>query len=229
MFSALINGQYRGNMSTIESPAGVIARRIERKTIMNRKTKTLSAIILVAALSVSTAEAVADSLPPGILACANEKDVMVRLACYDREVAALVALPPAPVAPPPIAVVPSVAPQTDRAPVQADAPSPVVAATTAPQANVGNSTEPKPASDGVADFGYDQPVETITAKVVEIRKRPYGEMVMRLDNGQTWEQKHVDRRFKLSVGDTVTIKKGKVSGYRLSGSGNKTIQVTRRK
>ncbi len=218
-------------MSTIENPVGVIARRIEGKTIMNRKTMILSAIILATtgfASPVSSAQASADSLPPGILACANEKDVMVRLACYDREVAALVALPPAPAAPPPMAVVPSVAPQTDRAPVKADAPPPVVAAT-APQANVGNSTEPKPASEGVADFGYDQPVETITAKVVEIRKRPYGEMVMRLDNGQTWEQKHVDRRFKLSVGDTVTIKKGKVSGYRLSGSGNKTIQVTRRK
>ena len=183
---------------------------------------TLSTIIIFAAgtgLPMATVQADADSLPPRILACANEDDVMVRLACYDREVAALVALPPMPVAPPKSADTPSVAPAKGRAVAQADAPT---AAVPVPPAT-------KPAAVEKAGFGYDRKFEGVTALVIEIRKHPYGELIIRLDNGQVWEQNHVDRRFKLRVGETVTIKKGTFSGYRLSGSSNRSIQVTRRK
>ncbi len=189
---------------------------------MNRKTMTLSTIIIVAAgtgLPMATVQADADSLPTGILACANEDDVMVRLACYDREVAALVALPPMPVAPPKSADTPSVAPAKGRAVALADAPT---AAVPVPPAT-------KPAAEEKVGFGYDRHIEGITASVVEIRERPYGELIIRLDNGQVWEQSHVDRRFKLRIGETVTIKKGAFSGYRLSGTSNRSIQVTRRK
>jgi|GEM_PF-773142 len=191
---------------------------------MNRKTMTLAAITLLLAgpgLPLATVQAAADSIPPGILACANESDVMVRLACYDREVAAAVALPPAPVAPPPVTSAPPVAPQADRAPVPTAAPVPVAAVAATPA--------PIPEAEDKDGFGYDKRLENITAEVVDIRKRPYGELVIYLDNDQVWEQDHVDRRFRLSVGETVTIKKGTFAGYRLSGDGNKSIQVTRRK
>jgi len=192
---------------------------------------TLSVIILGTtgfSMSVSSAEAAADSLPSAMLACASEQDVMARLSCYDREVAVLVASPPTPATPPLVVVSPSAAPQSNRVSDLADTSAPVVA-TSVPQVIVANSPAPKPAAAEAAGFGYERELETLSATVVQIRKRPYGEMIILLDNGQTWEQKHVDRRFKLSVGDTVTIKKGKVAGYRLSGSGNKTIQVSRLK
>lgn len=192
---------------------------------MNRKTITLSAIILITtgfALPESGAQAAADLLPPGILACASEQDVMVRLACYDREVAALVASPPAPVMKPSsVAKLPPEAPQAVLAPVAASAPVPVEVASAA--------AAPKAAAEDKGGFGFDRGVENITAKVVNIRKRPYGELVIYLDNNQVWEQDHVDRRFKVSIGETVTIKKGSFAGYRLSGDSNRSIQVTRRK
>ena len=40
-------------------------------------------------------------------------------------------------------------------------------------------------------------------------------MVISLDNDQIWIQKAPDRRFNIRIGDTITIKKGKLSGYRL--------------
>lgn len=199
---------------------------------MNRKTMALSAIIVVAAGSSSplaSAQAVENRVPPRILACASEQDVMVRLACYDREVAVLVARPPAPSTPPPVPMSPSAVPQADRVALPAETTAAAAVVATVPPAHVDSSPEPKTAAAAATGFGYDRQSESVTATVVKIRKRPYGELIVSLDNGQIWEQKHVDRRFKLHVGDTVTITRGKVSGYRMSGNANKTIQVTRRK
>jgi len=191
----------------------------------------LSAIIAVAAGSgspLAIAQDVENRVPPRILACASEQDVMVRLACYDREVAVLVARPPSPSTPPPVTVFPSAASQADRMALPAETTAGAAVATV-PLAHVDSSPEHKTAAPDATGFGYDRQLESLTATVVKIRKHPYGELIVSLDNGQIWEQEHVDRRFKLRVGDTVTIRRGKVSGYRLSGKANKTIQVTRRK
>jgi len=168
----------------------------------------------------------AESVPPQILACANERDVMVRLACYDREVAALVALPPEAAthsSPPVRQSVPAVAVTDAPAPAPVRAPDPAPA----PGARVAPAPEPQPKDQ--AGFGFDPRAENISATVTKIRKRPYGELRIWLDNGQVWEQDHLDRRFKLRVGEIITVKKGAFSGYRLSGNGNRSIQVTRRK
>ena len=168
---------------------------------MNRKITYLSAITIGIAslLSDASAQSASNVVPAKILACADELDVMQRLSCYDREVAAAQlaseARPPAP----PVAETP--------VPTIAEAPA---------------------SSEAEAEFGLDVPAEAIVAVIVEIRERPYGELVIRLDNGQVWEQKHVDRGFRLRIGETVTISEGAVSGYRLSGSGNRSIQVRRR-
>ena len=91
--------------------------------------------------------------------------------------------------------------------------------------------EPVPDQDSGDDFGLpDEGPNEITAKVANIMKRPYGEMVILLDNGQIWEQKHRDSRFRLDIGDDVTIAEGLISGYRLSGGNrNNSIQVERLK
>jgi hypothetical protein len=209
---------------------------------MDRKTKTLAVITLIAVISGMPAAGVqtsGKSLPPEILACANEVDVMVRLSCYDREIAALKTTTVAP----DLAVTPTATATATPILIENEnaAPIPVLVETkpvaaTASQAVTettpvapAETREPEQESDSVAQFGFERPREDITAAVASIRKRPYGELIISLDNGQVWEQKHTDRRFKLRIGETVTIKKSKVAGYRLSGDSNRSIQVVRRK
>lgn len=216
---------------------------------MNRKTTYLSVIAVAIGSFISTTDAqtTTSALPAEILACADEVDVMRRLSCYDREVAAArmpsEAPPDAPAAPQPVAETPL--PIAEPAPAVPDASVPAevtpvaapVAATATvaevfeaapvPDTSKANAQPPPQSSGGIDDFGYDRPLEEVTATVVEIRERPYGELIIRLDNGQVWEQKHLDRRFRLSVGETVTVKKGPVAGYRLSGKSNRSIQVER--
>jgi len=183
---------------------------------MNRKTTYLSAITIGIASLLSDASAQSASIvvPAEILACADELDVMQRLSCYDREVAAAQLASEAPPPSPQPAAATQLA-KPEPTPSVAETPVPTIAETPAP-------------SETEAAFGLNAPVKDIVAIVVEIRERPYGELVIRLDNGQIWEQKHVDRRFRLRTGETVTISKGAISGYRLSGSGNRSIQVRRR-
>lgn len=69
----------------------------------------------------------------------------------------------------------------------------------------------------------------MTSNVARIRERPYGELIIYLENGPIWEQKHRDSRFRLKSGESVTISKSAVAGYRLSGNSNNSIQVERLK
>lgn len=200
------------------------------------------ALIFGLPISVTCAQPPTNSLPAEILACADKKEVIERLSCYDREVAAARARTESPVAPPIVAEMPApIAKPVPAAPMNDVAvPAPVEAApvavavvetavaTAAPAAAGNKPAEPPPPLTSKEDeFGYDRPMEEITAAVVAIRERPYGELVISLDNGQVWEQKHADRRFRLDIGETVTVKKGPVAGYRLSGDSNRSIQVQR--
>ena len=217
----------------------------------------IAILIYSVAMSVTLAQTAADTLPPALLACADEIDVMRRLSCYDREMAALknTALPdsndeaqvvetaglpsPAKATEPPAtgpaaakaagaaSTLPPVA--TKGAPrTVAEAPAPTARPAQEPEQPVEAQSAPEPAADPASDFGgkSDEPKE-MSATVAEIRTRPYGELVILLDNGQVWEQKHVDNRFRLSVGEQVTISRGLISGYRLSGESNNSIQVSR--
>ncbi len=198
---------------------------------MDNKIITLVSITLSSAiwgLPTADAQTAANSLPAEILACAEESDVMVRLSCYDREIAALKSKSAAPaVVPTPVA---SDVPATvAAAPASVAANVPVAEVLPATQANAAPAATVPPSPDPVESFGFDRPLGDIAAEIVKIRKQPYGELIVYLDNGQVWEQKHQDRRFKLRIGETVTIKKSAVAGYRLSGDSNKSIQVIRRK
>ena len=65
-----------------------------------------------------------------------------------------------------------------------------------------------------------------SATVAAIDKRPRGELVVTLDNGQVWAQKSADRYFPIAVGDTVEILSGALGSFRLI-SGNRATAVTR--
>lgn len=225
----------------------------------------VSAVLVLHGSGTACAQAAAHELPPALLACADENDVMRRLSCYDREMAALKAqvAPPAVARPDtePVAgersasqpVEPAIAAPVAATPVPREQPStpttmqapssnPVASSSVAapvpetpqsppPQAPANQpDTAAAPAAQAPEeDFDRNENApKEFTAVVTGIRKRPYGELIILLDNGQIWEQKHLDRRFRLEVGEQVTISKGLISGYRLSGRSNDSIQVERR-
>jgi hypothetical protein len=68
--------------------------------------------------------------------------------------------------------------------------------------------------------------ERITAKIAGIDKRPRGELVVTLDNGQVWAQKEVGAYFPIKVGDAATILAGTLGSYRLVVA-NRATAVTR--
>ncbi len=60
-----------------------------------------------------------------------------------------------------------------------------------------------------------------------MRKRPYGQYAVTLDNGEVWSEQFASHYFPVEVGDTVTIKKRWPSGYRLVTESGKGYNVTR--
>jgi hypothetical protein len=168
------------------------------------------------ALGISTAfgQGVLESL----VDCASLKQDPARLACFDREVAKL-----APLAK-------SGAP-TQAAPMPATPPSPVVAA-----------TPPKAASDPNDEFGVsgslarkrteanpiaDPVPKELHAAVTGIKTKPYGELILELDNGQVWEQTEKQSTFLIKEGEKVRIRKRALGSYFLTADSGATTRVRR--
>jgi hypothetical protein len=68
--------------------------------------------------------------------------------------------------------------------------------------------------------------KAITSKVVSIESRAYGRWVATLENSQVWAQNETNSRVKLHPGDLVTIKKGAMGAYQLSGPATIPTYVT---
>jgi hypothetical protein len=170
------------------------------------------------------AAAMAQSIPPGLRACAAEPDSLRRLVCYDKEMARLTkstppsAAAPPPPAPPPVAAqappadtsAPASSPPPPQAssPPPADSPPPQAAAAPPPPSPPAASTEasapPKP-SLWRSFVGGD--ASRVTAHVAGL-DRSADSMVLHLDNGQVWQQiGPVSGALTLRVGDSVTIEK----------------------
>ena len=239
---------------------------------MNRTTLALAVTIPALCMGAVNAQTTNIPLPPAVLACAEETDVLRRLACFDREVARLRDVPesvPEP-APEPTVAAPGTRanPEEETERRRAEAERKLleelerqraenvrlrreaeaaemhrrqqqeieteqrrIEAVTSPQSNIESSPAAAHAKASAVpdDVGTrDQSPDEFSATVNDIAHRAYGEMIILLDNGQIWEQKHRDTRFRLKVGDSVTISKGLISGYRLRSAGrNHSIQVER--
>ena len=60
-----------------------------------------------------------------------------------------------------------------------------------------------------------------------LRERPYGQMVVTLDNGEVWSELSASRSFLVEVGDTITMKSGRFSrSYRLVAPGGRGHKMT---
>ena len=163
------------------------------------------------------------ALPQEILDCAGERDVMLRLSCYDREVAEFRNKPGST----PASVASAASMVVATAPATTIATTPPVAAADPEPAAI--AAAPVRAKNSIDNFGYDAPMDEITSNVARIRERSYGELIIYLENGQIWKRKHRDSHFRLKSGESVTISKSAVAGYRLSGNSNNSIQVERLK
>ena len=80
--------------------------------------------------------------------------------------------------------------------------------------------------DAVAEQGSALSQKRLTAKVTGIDKRPRGELVFTLDNGQVWAQKEVGAYLPIKVGDSITILAGSLDSFRLVVA-NRVTAVTR--
>jgi hypothetical protein len=168
--------------------------------------------------SLAVSAAVAQSLPPSVAACTAEKDSLARLVCFDREVAKYT---------------------QSSARV---APTPTAPARVSPPAATVVPTPPPVASQPGDDFGVagqlarkrkeakedaGEAVKELNASVSSLSKKPYGELVVTLDNGQVWQQNEAKSSFVIKEGETVVIKPAKFGSFMLTTGSGATTRVHR--
>jgi hypothetical protein len=135
--------------------------------------------------------------------CAQLKDSLQRLVCYDRIFLAGDATP------------------APRAGVPSPLPAPRVAV---PAPAFGDETLQRKSKEKPVEPG------ALEAKITALKETRPDVVRMTLDNGQTWQQMDMSSIFQVTVGDTVRIEKGKMGGYRLtrtSRGGSGWVRVAR--
>lgn len=145
----------------------------------------------------------ANSLQEKLSLCAKNNDSLQRLVCYDKLVENT-----------------KNNSQTSSQPVVSE-PTPIQSnqqkelAVTQPKQTV---TQANSVVQQHTNFGMENKqsaknlIEQIQAKVVKVKKGPYGDQIITLDNGQVWRQTD-DTRLKLSEGHQVTIKRGMLGSF----------------
>jgi len=166
--------------------------------------------------------------PAELLACANVQDNFARLACYDR------------LNPPrgPMATQAAEAPKaaSAAAPASARPPASAAAVAAAPSAAPAVSAERAEAEFGLserarreraADKNERAGVDHIVAKVSSVSERPRGELLLKLDNGQTWTQTERRLGTLIKEGETVTISRGALGSFMLTSEAGVATRVRR--
>jgi hypothetical protein len=187
------------------------------KAIYEYRGRQLAAYAAALSLAFAGTCGAADSMGK-LLACRGIDDAAARLACFDREAAALASAavahaPSAPVASPPAAPAPA-APAVATAPVpdakqQFGLPERAVAAQ-----EVAAGTRPAEA-------------KKIEAHVSRFAPGPDGRLVFTLDNDQVWRQLLSEGDLLMNPGDAVTISRGFLGSYWLQASNGRGCKVTR--
>jgi hypothetical protein len=181
----------------------------------------LASLLAAAVLGTASPDALAAGDPRSCVAIADDA---ARLACYDRALGRPAASKPAPVAATaPAATVATAAAAASAAPAPA-APAP---AKKDPVGEFGLSEEAKQAKDPAKAAEAAAAPASITARVVSLRWRKYGEFVVTLDNAQVWAQIEPMPSAVVKVGDTVTIKKALFGSYTLVTAGRIGTKVRR--
>ena len=188
--------------------------------------------------------ALAQVVPPSLITCSTQSDSGERLACYDREIARLRQLPATtssgarpssvtPSAPAALAATPSpnsAAPAVASAPVVAVAPPPHSYAPPDPNNPVDIDRfglTPDMQHQRQEEGRAPKELSQITAHVTSVRYLPRGEIVVGLDNNQTWQQAEADGDVSMNVGDPVIIKAGALGAYYMKPRAGRVVRVRR--
>jgi pyruvate/2-oxoglutarate dehydrogenase complex dihydrolipoamide acyltransferase (E2) component len=166
-----------------------------------------------------------------LLACRDLKDAAARLACFDREAAALAPAPTAAGAAPTAATItaPAAAPVT-ASPVSAApaAPAPAHAAPVLdPQQQFGLPERTVAAQEVTAGLRAAE-VSKIEARLVSVATGADGRAVFTLDNDQVWRELSPEGDLLGRPGDAVKVSRGVLRSYWLqlkSGRGCKVDRV----
>ncbi|MET0279843.1 MAG: hypothetical protein ABW278_01790 [Steroidobacteraceae bacterium] len=174
-------------------------------------------MILAAALVLgSSLAASAEPSVDAVRRCAQVKDSLERLVCYDRAAAGSAGAEAAPAASP---VAPAPAPLVRATPAPAPQAAPV-------QREFGDETVKRSEKERASTSGPS----SLTAVVSELKEYRRNVYMLTLDNGQVWQQMDMDSLFQVKAGDTIQIEKGKLGGYRMartSGGRSGWVRVNR--
>jgi len=158
--------------------------------------------------------------PDAFDACAKEKDASVRLACFERAVAAR---------------------QAASAPAPAVTAAPASAArATPPAASATTKAAPARAPDSEVGLEHKQlrklhperaepPQNAVLfeAKVVKVLSRRPLISAFELDNGQVWEQLETMDGLWVKAGETITIRQGLMGGFLFKSADGHSVRVHR--
>ena len=155
-------------------------------------------VLLPLAFAVLSAQAAGGDAPQR---CAGIGDDRSRLACYD----AIFRKPAASAA------------STAVPPAAGTASAPAN-----PETDFGLTEAAKRARDPQQEM-----LESITGTVAAVGRRPTGELIVTLENGQVWTQVTVDQRARVAAGDTVTIRKAALGSHLLETQSRYATRVRR--
>ena len=177
---------------------------------VNRRLIPIGGLLMSLCVPIGATDDIHIDIPEGLIGCMDESESLQRLSCYDREMARLSS--------------------TTNKILSADTEDRTTA-------DAGGITAGAPESRPVkSDDLVQQELQAdgmppqranLTATIIKISKKRYGELIISLDNGQVWAEKIPSRSMRLNVGDIISIRQGRFGGYRLSGRGNRSTEVTR--
>jgi hypothetical protein len=178
----------------------------------------LQNLAMLAALSALAPAAWAANLATAdILACMKVGDDTQRLACFDRQAAALVAAQSR-------AIAPAANPAAVAAAAPA-APAPAPAKLT-PEQKVGLTRDKVDALEAAPGTSREPEIRNFTAAIKSISVDARHRQVYELDNGQLWHQSETKPGFTVHPGDQVRISKAALGSFFMELQSNKH-QATR--
>jgi hypothetical protein len=162
----------------------------------------------------------------GVLACRAITDSAARLACFDRETAALASAPALSSAAAPAAPAAAATPENNAAPAIASATPRSAAPVLDAQQSFGLS--------GSAIAANEEAVGARPAKLAKIEGRIIalalagnGRTLFTLDNTQVWRQLESDGDMLAKLGDSASISRGLLGSYWLQLKNGRGCKVTR--
>jgi hypothetical protein len=172
----------------------------------------------------------ASEAPAGLLACRNISDAAARLACFDREAAALAPAPTANAtaspAAPPVSSAPAPAARPDATAAPAAAAPARAAPVLDPQQQFGLPERAVVAKE-VAAGTRAADATKIEAHLSAVASRADRHTVFTLDNGQIWQDLLLEGGLLAKPGDEVTISRGLLGSYWLQLKSGRGCKVTR--